>query len=124
MTKPIKIIIENRDAIEAALRAVNGKATAHTYTSVYAMIRLAEEAEGELVVFGLPKNLRPGATYEKQSGGYLPNAYKNIAIATRVVIERRSSGWYLTGVQPASLFPRQNPRGYLTVTKKQADEAV
>jgi hypothetical protein len=102
--KPIKITDANINAITAALKAVNGKATAHTYQYPGDIEHLAVIAEKRLEKLGIAKAERAGATLVAVSGSALPNAYKYSAIATRVVITRRGAGWYLTEVSGASIY--------------------
>jgi hypothetical protein len=122
--KPIKIVPENKAFIEAALKAVNSRAYQHTYSHYSDIERLALDAERELETTSLPKAQWVGAEYSKQSGGYLAKAYGNKAASTDVTIERRSSGWYLTKVFYADLWPKMSNKGRLALTQEQLDEAV
>lgn len=124
--KSIKIVPENMTAIETALVEVNGpQQTGHINFTSYASIGiLADEAERKLEEFGLPKNLRAGASYSKKSGNGFAAAIHHNVIATTVRIERRTLGWYLTNVAQAALWPKEKPRGILVVTREQAAEAT
>lgn len=122
--KPIKISAENAQTIETTLRAGNGRATAHTWTSYGSILDLANEAEQALENHLIPKAMRSGATCTKSSGGYLANAYNNTAIQTTATIERRSSAWYLTEVEATTLYPKTNNRARLSITQEQADYAI
>lgn len=93
--KAIKITAENSAAIEAALAAVNGCATAHTYTTFAQIEALAARAERELEDFGIAKTLRAGAAYDAASGGAAPKRYYPTRIVTLVQLLRKASGWYL-----------------------------
>jgi len=123
--KPIKIAPENAPAIEAALSAVNGKASAHTFTDAVQILNLAEEAEKQLDALGLPKADRPGATFHAVSGSILPNAYAFRARATCVGLLRRGPGWYLATASEATIFPGARGRTrWLELTQAQDAKAV
>lgn len=120
----IKINSENENAIEQALRAVNGKSSSHTYIYYADIFHCAADAEKALENLGIPKALRRGATYTVQSGSNLPGAYKYEARTTTVTIERRGSGWVLTKIEESKLYPRSNPKKYLRLTAEQDSAAV
>jgi hypothetical protein len=122
--KPIKITVENTAAIEAALKAVNGKAEAHTYTSAYSIFAMADRFDARLDKLGLPKGMRSGARYISQSGSILPAAYKNTAITTRVVIERRSNAFWLIAIEPDRLYPKSKPFVGMILTEAQDAKAI
>ena len=122
--KAIKITVENTAAIEAALKAVNGRAEAHTYTSAYSIIAMADRFGASLDKLGLPKGMRAGARYISQSGSVLPAAYKNTAITTRVMIERRSNAFWLVAVNHDRLYPRSKPFTGMVLTEAQDDKAI
>jgi hypothetical protein len=125
--KAIKIVEDNAIAIEDALKAVNGRAETHAYTEFYEVERLAEMAECELSALDLPKADRAGARWTETSGDKVPNACgkkwhgRN---ATRVVLERRSAGWYLLSAQKVQIGQSGSGAGRLALTQKQADEAA
>jgi len=102
MTKTIKIISDDHRshaAVEAALKAANGGATAHTYT-------------------------RAGAAMSAVSGSRLPNAYKYTAKATIVRIIRRGAGWYLESAGTTDLHPGSTPAERLHLTPDQDAKAI
>lgn len=122
--KAIKITVENSAAIETALKEVNGKATAHAYTRAYDILALADRADANLDKLGIPKAIRPGARYISESGERLPARYRYTAQTTRVVIQRRSSAWWLIEVQPSSLYPKSNPFRQMVLTSAQDEKAI
>ena len=81
--------------IKDALEKVNGKATAHTFTSFTQIQRLVEIAEKQLETLNLPKKHWTGARFEATSGEPVPKKYKYQRIATRVVLERGANHWFL-----------------------------
>ena len=125
MNKPIKLCIEEATAIEAALRAVNGRASTHAWTLLSEIERVANRAERELENLGIPKKDRAGAIFAAASGGELAKAYKYKASGTRVEITRRTSGWYLTDASPIIIFPgARGTTSWLRLTEKQDAKAI
>lgn len=141
--KAIKIAKENAAAIEAALAAVNGCATAHTFTTFGEIEALAARAERELEYFGIAKTLRTGAAYDAVSGGAASKLYYPTRIVTLVQMLRKASGWYLVcavamwlcgyrgvgGLMIAAEKSGWSVCGYrgkkgLTLTKEQDERAV
>lgn len=128
--KPIKIerdntgVAKNTDLIAAYLAGVNGKATAHTFTSWAEIATVAEDAEKRLERLGIPKNERAGARFDAQSGEKLPNAYKYTARGTVVTLTRRSGGWYLTHARSYDLYTGHNPTATLWLTPEQDAKAI
>lgn len=117
--KPIKIAPSNAIAITDALAAVNGRAAAFTVTSYYDVASAATDADARLLA--LPAAARKGARAWYIPAG--PGAgYKYKAKSTRIDIERRASGWFLTGVAEAIVYPKQAARLSITITPDQAAE--
>ena len=111
------------EKIEAALRAVNGKASSHTYTQAGEIYALSDAAEQRLEELGIPKAERVGAIYRSVSGGSVPNAYKYSRLATWVKLEKRSSGWFFVEACAAQVY-KDAPKGQLSLTPKQDAIAV
>jgi hypothetical protein len=122
--KSIKISTDNFDALAAALKSVNGKASAHTFTTGGSINSIADLAEAKLDKLGLPKSMRAGAVFVQQSGEVLPARYNNRAITTNIRIERKSSGWVLTDISVSGLYPRSNPDRMLILTEAQDAKAI
>jgi hypothetical protein len=120
----MKINLKDTDAVQAALDAVNGRATAHTYNTPYFVHVVAREAERELARFNVPKAARKGARYVSQSSGNLPKAYKYTAIGTTVTLERGASAWFLVDVAACDIRPGAAPFYRLTLTPDQDAAAV
>lgn len=74
--KTILIIEENRAEIEAALKAVNGRAFAHTFTELSEITNLAHHAEIAVAEVGLAESYRVGARYTCASGRVVASNYK------------------------------------------------
>lgn len=123
MDKAIKITKGNAVEIQAALRAVNGKATAHTFTSYEEIAAMAESAEKRVLEL-LGKKDAVGAKWAATSGDKVSSSYKHARIGTHVVLARRSTGWFLTNVIPATLFAEGGWPGKITLTEQQAELAI
>jgi hypothetical protein len=96
--KEIKITQANSQKIEAVLREINLKSTAHTYVGFDQIEALVEDAESRLVnLLGAKKHF-VNAIFDATSGGVVPYAYKYSREATRVTLTRKPTGWYLTAV--------------------------
>jgi len=72
------------------------------------------------------RQLRPGSEAETvgtivtyRPRGPSANAYKNSAISTLVTIQKTQSGWYLVGVERATVYPR-NPERFTVHAKDKA----
>lgn len=125
--KPILIAEKNADSIAAALREVNGTATAHTYCDFSEIAGIAAEAEREaLALLGTKKNII-GVRWAETSGGRVPNAYdrrSHTRAATRVTLERRPSGWVLTDIRKATIFKAGGGPGILFLEDKHEAAAI
>lgn len=122
--KAIKVTADNATAIEAALAEVNGKATAHAYTTVQEIIEIAERGEKKLESLGVIKSARKGAGVWATSGGMVANSYKYSRTVTHVKLERRSADWWLVEVSTASLFPNQGGMFHTRLTEAQDQMAI
>ena len=118
--KPIKIDLKNTDTIEAALAEVNGRATSFTVTHYYEVARVMRRAEKGLDA--LPKAARTGATATFIPAGPSANSYKYAAKSTRLSMARRATGWYLTEVAEAHVYPKTNDSLRITISQGQASE--
>jgi hypothetical protein len=119
--KSIKITEENLAAIQAALNAENGKSTAHTLYRAADVLEVAAEAERCLTALVGSKKYMVGGKATYRSGEALPNAYKYPRHTTRLSIERRSSGWYLTDVVT---FSEWRSAGGLSLSLTQEQDAI
>jgi hypothetical protein len=120
--KPIKIIESNSAKIMSALESVNGKSTAHTYTSFHDIKWIVQLADKKLMSL-LPKKYHAGAIFSSVSGDPVPNAYKYKRIATSILIERRSTDWFLIDVRATEIY-KEGGRNRIMLTKNQDAEAV
>ena len=121
--KAIKVSAPNSAAIEAALHQSNGRADTHTYTDFAEIADLAATAERELLrIVGAKKDL-PGAIFVSTSGTAVANAYKYSRQATRVTLERRATGWFLTDVEATQIYS-DGGRERLSLTAAQREAAI
>lgn len=120
--KPIKLTDANAEKIEAALDAVNGKASKHAITSYARVAAIAELFEIDLAERGVAKSRQRGAIFEYAPDGKdLPKAYRNSAITTKLVIERRPTGCFLIGVERDRLYPGSSGTDVTHITEEQAE---
>jgi hypothetical protein len=91
----IKITQANSQKIEGALRAVNQKSIAHTYTQFVQIEALIVDAENRLTSLLKAKKHFPSAVFAATSGGAVANSYKYSRDATSVTLLRKAGGWYL-----------------------------
>jgi hypothetical protein len=124
--KAIKIVPENATAIETALQAVNGNAYTHTYVTYKDVESVALKGARRLDAMDLPKKARIGAAVTSTSGEEVARAYcrKGFSrVATRITVECRPTGWFLTNVEKAEIY--QLAGGWsLRLTAEQDAEAV
>ncbi|RVH69240.1 hypothetical protein CN198_14370 [Sinorhizobium meliloti] len=115
----IAIIEQNRDKIEAAFEAANGKARANTLRA-YAAYEVAKEAERLLEARGIPKSHRKGA-----EAFYTPcgpaKAYRYSMTTTSIRMERGAAGWHLVDVNRVGIWAGHSGGTQLIVTEKQAE---
>lgn len=121
--KPLKIDKKNEQAITVALADVNGQSREHTFNTFKEIGDLAQQAERQLDELSLKKAARPGAAMEAVSGKPVALSYSWARQATRVVIERRSSAWYLTELDAEAVWQRGG-KSSLQLTQEQDAEAV
>lgn len=121
--KPLKIDKKNEQAITAALVDANGQSREHTFNTYTEIWDLAQQAERQLDELSLTKAARAGAAMEAVSGKPLALSYSWARRATRVVIERRPSAWYLTEIEVVAVWHRGG-KSSLQLTQKQDTEAV
>jgi len=118
--KPIKITKDNHAAIEATLGAVNGRASSFAITGYWQVQKVADAAESRLET--LPKAERVGAMAAHVPDGPAAKAYKYSAASTRLTLERRATGWFLTEIARTEVYPGTSGYLQLSITQAQADE--
>ena len=102
--KEIKITQANAQKIEAELREINLKSTAHTYTRFDQIEALVEDAESRLTALLGAKKHFVGALFDATSGFAVGNSYKYSRDATRVTLVRKAGGWYLADAVSTAIY--------------------
>lgn len=97
--KALKVSTENQEAIEAALKAENGRAKTHTFSTFEEVQEVANAVENELNELDLPKTYRPGAKVVVRSKNYLPRSHRG-AWATELTLVRKTTGWFVKHIEP------------------------
>ena len=116
--KEIKITQSNSKKIEEALRKINLRSTAHTYTNFNDIENLTIDAESRLTnLIGAKKHF-PGAVFNATSGYAVGNAYKYSRDATCVTLTRKAGGWYLTAVASTIVY-KEGGKKILRLTESQ-----
>jgi len=118
--KPIRITPENIQALDVALRQVNGNATAHTVT-VSDILLFSVWADNQVEDLVGNKKDMPGAMARFRSGSALPNAYKFSRKVTRITIYRKAKDWWLTNVVADDA---RNDAGAMRVVLTEAQDAI
>lgn len=121
--KPIRITHTNRALIEAALLAANGRAEEHCYTFAHQVERQTQYAEAKLTALNVPKREWAGASFSVTSGAPVSNAYgkkTSTRRATRLTVERRATGWFLTNVECVDIYQKGGAPVRLTLTAPQS----
>jgi len=118
--KPIRITPENIQAMDVALRQVNGNATAHTVT-VSDILLFSVWADNQVKDLVGNKKDMPGAMARFRSGSALPNAYKYSRKVTRITIYRKAKDWWLTNVVADDA---RNDAGAMRVVLTEAQDAI
>jgi hypothetical protein len=100
----IKVSDDNAAKIQAALDAVNGRASEHTYRTYGDIARLVTEAETRRADLRLSKREAKGIQVVSVSGDAVPTAYKWSRNATRVELTYCATGWCLTDLASTTIY--------------------
>lgn len=120
----LKITAENTQAIESALKAANGKASAHAFTSFDDVLCVSEQAEKSLEKLGVPASKRAGAKFYALSGEKVANSYDYRRAGTALNLIRKTAGWYLVSAKSVQLFSNQGGKRSLSVTAAQDEHII
>jgi len=120
----IKINVQNTAALEAALKNVNGRATAHTFNLPSEIIECARQAEAQLDQLALKKASRIGAIATANSGGSVANAYTYTRVTSIAILERGSAAWFLIEIGTAETFRRTAGAVHVSLTSAQDAEVT
>lgn len=112
----IAINEKNRAKIEAMLKEANGRATAHTITSLEEVLEAVEEIEERAYEFISRKSEWKGMSVTFCPDLGLPKSYRNRVTTTEFTIARRASGWFL--VEAESVNRYHDSLGWIRMTAK------
>jgi hypothetical protein len=114
----IKVCPKNAQKIEDALLKTNGGARAYTITTFDKVEALAAQFELRLENAFLPLRYRAGAKAVVVSGGKVSNSYEFRRQATKIVLIRKSSAWYLNKIEVEKIYVEGGSKS-LTLTEEQ-----
>ncbi len=119
LKREIKILDDNRDAIVAALRDVNGRAQSHAVTTLAEVRRIAEMATRMLDRREVRVADRKGAVVKYVPAGPSAKAYKYSVASTLVVLRLASDGktWRLAGAAAVQVSPKKQADLDITLTR-------
>ena len=121
--KPIKFASTNTDKINLILNEVNGRASGHTYYNFWDF-----KTEAEIFILRIEtllggKKYCVGAKFSIESGGSVKSAYKYTRIGTRISLECRATGWFVTNIQRADIWAKGG-ESKIVLTQAHHDRAV
>jgi len=105
----MKIRIDKEQEIQAALDAVNKKATRHVIGHPTAL-EVAQRAEKWLEQRGCPKKARKGVSVTYTPRGPNSSSYGYSCKSTWVRLERGSQHWFLVSAAEETIYPKQVER--------------
>ncbi|MES2999482.1 MAG: hypothetical protein V4787_02225 [Pseudomonadota bacterium] len=115
MNEPIKISLEDAEAIEVGLRSANGKATNHVLTTVAQIIMWAERCEKKLESIQIPQDKREGAVFKVTAE---KTGYRFGRKGTVVQIVRGPVDWFLISARREEM-PRNGRQDSMKLTTEQ-----
>jgi hypothetical protein len=121
--KPIKFLESNAGKINTILAGVNGPAVGHVY---YSYQDFAGRAARKILA---AKDLVGGDSYTVgikisiESGVPVSKSYKYVRIGTRLTLERRASGWFITEISRCNIWP-SGGQSMIIMTPEHHDRAV
>lgn len=122
--KSIKFCKENAKKIEALLKEVNGKATAHTFND-FEEIQTAIQATVDTLTTDLgAKKYLPGAFFWVASGGKVASSYKNPRIVTLLCFVFENSGLFINKLNTRSVYPDYKTGVRDVLIKKEQREQI
>ena len=119
----IKFDIKNAAKINALLGEVNGRASDHTYREFGDFKTEAERFISKIETLLGGKKYCVGAKFSIESGGSVKSAYKYTRIGTRISLECRASGWFVTSIERAHIWARGG-ECKIVLTQAHHDQAV
>lgn len=119
--KRIECVTDNIPAIEAALKAVNGRAEAFAVTDAAFVASLGKKAERYLIDHCVVESDRTGATAVYNPAGPSARSYGYSASSTKITLSRQAGKWYIADIVKEPVWPREPARFAVKITDKAAD---
>ena len=116
--------IDEVGAIQEALDAVNGNATAFTVAIASEVYDIVLGSINHLNDNCVPQSDWTGAKAVYRPAGPSANAYKNSAISTEITLTFTGGAWALTGVERVAVYPRNPERLRVTITDRAARNLI
>ena len=121
--KPIKFASTNTDKINLILNEVNGRASDHTYCNFYDFEVNAGNMIKKIETILGGKKCCVGAKFSVESGNSVKNAYRYTRIGTRISLECRATGWFVTNIQRVDIWAKGG-ESKIVLTQAHHDRAV
>lgn len=119
----IKVESKNEKKIEEELQKVNGRATAHTFSTFSEVARVVADADSRLDQLRLTKAERIGAQVLATSGMRVSHMYQYRRRGTTIQLELCGSGWFLIWIVAVDLGAKAG-QSLLRLLPDQRDRAV
>ncbi len=117
----IRVCKENQERIERTLKAVNGKATAHTITSYYNIEWITRAAKQKIQTALGSIKAGKGVVLHFVSGERVANSYRYCRKATHVVLQFNVKlEAFLVSVSPATIY-KDGGRAWIEYTDEQKE---
>jgi hypothetical protein len=126
--KTMRISLKERDIIQIILDSKQVGARRRTM-SMWEVLSAAGTAERDLAILGVPVHHRVGSRYVHTKHRCVlddPSSHARRAVATTVVLERGTRGWYLIEVRraPARVAGLMDPDGVLDLRPAARDAVL
>lgn len=122
--RQVKISAENESAIREAIFCAEGNRLRVNAMSLAKVLECAKFAEAKLDSLGIKKKQRAGAEFLYRPCGPWAKSYKYGQGATSLLIERRSSHWFIAQIARIKVYPGQRECNSLSLTNDQDLAAV
>lgn len=121
--KPIRITADNVGALDKAIRDAEGNATARTMSAGDCIAAVGEAAEHPAMRW-LPQKEQEGARALYEQSTNIASSCNGVPYATRIIIERRATGWFLIKVERWGCRKKQPGGITLCLTEQQSAQAT
>lgn len=120
----IRIINSNREAIDQAIKEVQGDLCRVNLLSVENILEVADQAEKQLEDLRIPIKNRSGAEFYYCPAGPWAKSFQFGQGATDVRLIRKSSGWFVKIIERTKVFPLAKVSNVLYLKIEQKEIAV